>query len=79
MMSIIIEDRTVSQTWYGAWGQLRYGFTHMGIHATISLQRLRYRRTQVRMNFPAQSKIKKFGPTYRNAERTPKTPGLRSN
>jgi predicted amidohydrolase len=39
--------------------------------ATISLQRLRYRRTQVRMNFPAQSKIKMYAPTYRKAERIP--------
>ena len=43
----------------------------VGIHATISLQRLRYRRTQVRMNFPAQSKIKMYGPTYRKADRIP--------
>ncbi len=43
----------------------------VGIHATISLQRQRYRRTQVRMNFPAQSKIKMYGPTYRKAERMP--------
>jgi hypothetical protein len=41
------------------------------LHATISLQRLRYRRTEVRMNFPAQSKIKMYGPTYRKAERIP--------
>jgi predicted amidohydrolase len=39
--------------------------------ATISLQRLRYRRTQVRMNFPAQSKIKMYAPTYQKAERVP--------
>jgi predicted amidohydrolase len=43
----------------------------LALHATISLQRLRYRRTQVRMNFPAQSKIKMYGPTYRKAERIP--------
>jgi predicted amidohydrolase len=43
----------------------------VGIHATLSLQRLRYRRTQVRMNFPAQSKIKMYGPTYRKADRIP--------
>lgn len=41
------------------------------IHATISLQRLRHRRQQVRMNFPAQSKIKMYGPTYRKADRIP--------
>lgn len=41
------------------------------LHATISLQRLRYRRTEVRMNFPAQSKIKMYGPTYRKVERIP--------
>ena len=41
------------------------------IHATISLQRLRHRRLQVRMNFPAQSKIKMYGPTYRKADRIP--------
>ena len=41
------------------------------IHAKISLQRLRHRRLQVRMNFPAQSKIKMYGPTYRKADRIP--------
>ena len=41
------------------------------IHATISLQRLRHRRMQVRMNFPAQSKIKMYGATYRKADRMP--------
>jgi predicted amidohydrolase len=41
------------------------------IHATISLQRLRHRRTQVRMNFPAQSKIRMYAPTYRKADRVP--------
>jgi hypothetical protein len=35
------------------------------------LQRLRHRRLQVRMNFPAQSKIKMYGPTYRKADRIP--------
>lgn len=43
----------------------------LALHATISPQRLRYRRTQVRMNFPAQSKIKMYASTYRNAERIP--------
>lgn len=43
----------------------------VGIYAAISLQRLRYRRTEVRMNFPAQSKIKMYGPTYRKADRMP--------
>jgi predicted amidohydrolase len=43
----------------------------VGIHATISLQGLRYRRTQVRMNFPAQSKIKMYGPAYHRADRVP--------
>jgi predicted amidohydrolase len=43
----------------------------IGIHATMSLQRLRHRRTEVRMNFPAQSKIKMYGPTYRKADRMP--------
>jgi len=43
----------------------------VAVHAPISLQRLRYRRTQVRMNFPAQSKIKMYGPTYRKADRFP--------
>lgn len=41
------------------------------IHGTISLERLRYRRMQVRMNFPAQSKIKMYGSTYRKADRMP--------
>ena len=41
------------------------------IHATLSVQRLRHRRMQVRMNFPAQSKIKMYGPMYRRAERVP--------
>jgi predicted amidohydrolase len=41
------------------------------IHATLSVQRLRHRRLQVRMNFPAQSKIKMYGPTYRKADRIP--------
>jgi hypothetical protein len=35
------------------------------------VQRLRHRRLQVRMNFPAQSKIKMYGPTYRKADRIP--------
>ena len=35
------------------------------------MQRLRYRRTQVHMNFPAQSKIKMYGPTYRKADGFP--------
>lgn len=43
----------------------------VALHAIISLQQLRFRRTQVRMNFPAQSKIKMYGPTYRKAERIP--------
>lgn len=43
----------------------------VAIHASISLQRLRHRRTQVRMNFPAQSKVKMYGPTYRRADRFP--------
>jgi predicted amidohydrolase len=41
------------------------------IHASFSVERLRHRRLQVRMNFPAQSKIKMYGPTYRHAERVP--------
>ena len=41
------------------------------IHATIALQRLRYRRMQVRMNFPAQSKIKMYAPIYHKADRIP--------
>ena len=41
------------------------------IHASISLPRLRHRRLQVRMNFPAQSKIKMYGPGYRKADRIP--------
>lgn len=41
----------------------------VALHAMISLPQLRLRRTQVRMNFPAQSKIKMYGPTYRKAKR----------
>jgi predicted amidohydrolase len=41
----------------------------VALHALISLPQLRFRRTQVRMNFPAQSKIKMYGPTYRKANR----------
>ena len=43
----------------------------LAIHATISLQRLRYRRMQVRMNFPAQSKIKMYGASYYKTSRMP--------
>ncbi len=43
----------------------------IAIHAAVSLSRLRYRRTQVRMNFPAQSKIKMYGATYHKAARMP--------
>jgi predicted amidohydrolase len=43
----------------------------MAIHAALSLQRLRHRRIQVRMNFPAQSKIKMYAATYRKADRVP--------
>jgi predicted amidohydrolase len=43
----------------------------VALHTIISLQQLRFRRTEVRMNFPAQSKIKMYGPTYRKAERIP--------
>ena len=41
------------------------------IHAAFSLRRLRHRRSQVHLNFPAQSKIKMYGPTYRHADRIP--------
>ena len=41
----------------------------VALHAIMSLPQLRFRRTQVRMNFPAQSKIKMYGPTYRKANR----------
>jgi predicted amidohydrolase len=41
------------------------------IHGSFSVERLRHRRLEVRMNFPAQSKIKMYGPTYRNADRIP--------
>jgi len=41
------------------------------IHASLSVERLRQRRLQVRMNFPAQSKIKMYGPSYRRAGRIP--------
>lgn len=41
------------------------------IHAAVSLRRLRHRRLQVHLNFPAQSKIKMYGPTYRRADRIP--------
>jgi predicted amidohydrolase len=41
------------------------------IHASISVERLRQRRLQVRMNFPAQSKIKMYGFGYRKADRIP--------
>jgi predicted amidohydrolase len=41
------------------------------IHGSFSVERLRHRRLEVRMNFPAQSKIKMYGPTYRKANRIP--------
>ncbi len=47
------------------------GGGEVALHVAISLQRLRDRRMQVRMNFPAQSKIKMYGPTYRKANRIP--------
>jgi predicted amidohydrolase len=43
----------------------------VAIHASISVERLRQRRLQVRMNFPAQSKIRMYGPSYRKADRIP--------